>query len=63
MCASNVEVIADDRHGVDEVVEERFACLSPLATGDVDAHAEFSDRDRRDCGLVVVLDQHVQIEC
>ncbi len=60
--SSDVETVVDDRQGVDDVVEERLSRLSAFASRDLDAHAEFSDRDRSDGGFVVVSDQCVQVE-
>ncbi len=62
MGPGDVEVVVDDRQGADEIVEEGSAGLAPLSGGDLDADAEFGDRDRCDCGLVVVGDQRVEID-
>jgi hypothetical protein len=59
---SNLGVVADDGQGRDDVVEERSACLSALASGDCDADAELGDGDGRYRQLVVVGNERVQIE-
>ena len=60
--AGNCEVVADDRQAVDDVVEELAPRTSAFAGGDLDPHAEFGDGDRGNGGLVVVVDQVVQVE-
>lgn len=60
--ASNCEVVADDRQAVDDVIEEPTPRTSTFAGRDPDPDAEFGDRDRGNGGLVVVIDQVVQVE-
>lgn len=63
MRSSDVDVVADDGQGLDDVVEERPSSLSALPGGDLDADAELGDRDRSNGGLVVVGDELVQVQC
>lgn len=60
--SSDLDVVADDRQRLDDVVEERLSRLSPLSGGDVDADAELGDRDGGNGGLVVVGDEFVQVQ-
>ncbi len=57
----HVEVVADDRQGLNHVVQEGPTCLSALALGDLDPYAELGDRDSRDGRLIVISDQGIQI--
>ena len=59
---SNCAVVADDRQAVDDVFEKGASPTSTFAGRDVDSHAEFGDGDRSNGGLVVVIDQVVQVE-
>ena len=58
----DVEVVAQDWKTRNHIIKECSTCLSTFAGGDVDANAEFSDRDCSNGGLVVIADQRFQIE-
>jgi hypothetical protein len=58
----DVDVVAEDGKCVDEVIEERLACLPALAGCGFDADSELGDRDRGDGGLIVVGDQCIELE-
>ena len=60
--ASNCQVIANDRQAVDDVIEKLAPRSSTFTGRDLDSYAELGDGDRGNRGLVVVIDQVVQVE-
>ena len=62
MSSGNVEVVADDLHCPDDVVEKGPSRLSTFAGCSLDADPELGDCDGGHGGLVVVGDQSIEVE-
>ena len=60
MSSGNVEVVADDFHCLDDVVEKGPSRLSAFAGCSLDA--ELGDCDGGHGGLVIVGDQSIEVE-